>query len=207
MLSWGPPTLGFSQPHAGIPDSLHSELRQTTNDTLRMEIYDQLAYYYNDANSDSALFYNEKALPMARRLGLKMQEASTLTGIGFNLMNLMNYPGSLASLLKAQELLADPRNEQKMRRLPNLTPQQVRLGLLSQNQLILALLYYVDIQRYNAGNRDKMMESFSQSKKYAEAIGDTAGIGFVHWLMGRECTDRNRLDSARLLLQMGLDCF
>ncbi len=189
-------------------DSLRTALGNAANDTIRMDVCDQLAYYFAEVNPDSALLYAEKELQITRQLNLKIYEASTLSGRGYDLMNLMNYPKALESLLEAQKILEDPASEKTVWHFSNsLTPRQIRIGLLSRNQLFLALLYYVDIQEHHAGNRDKMMLSFLRAKSYAESIRDTAAIGFVYWLLGRECADRNKLDSGLFFTQKALQYF
>lgn len=186
-------------------DSLRSALIHAANDTIRMDVYDQLAHQFTEVNTDSALFYTEKVLQIAEQMNLKIYEAAALSSRGYHLMNLMKYPEALLSLLEAQKILEYPSIEKTVWLFSNrLTPRQTRIGLMARNQLFLALLYYADIQEYNAGNRDKMFLSFQHSKSYAESIRDTAAIGFVYWLLGRECADRNKLDSALLLTQKAL---
>jgi hypothetical protein len=58
----------FLEPNKVQADSLKKALSQDINDTLRMAANRELALYYLDINSDSALFYIENDLPLARKL-------------------------------------------------------------------------------------------------------------------------------------------
>ena len=59
-------------------DSLHLMLSNASNDTLRMDAYDNFAYFYIEANNDSAYYYAEKELSLTRQLNLKINEAEAL---------------------------------------------------------------------------------------------------------------------------------
>ena len=47
-------------------DSLQLVLKNAASDTVRMDVYDQLAYYFYEVNVDSSLLYAEKELQIAR---------------------------------------------------------------------------------------------------------------------------------------------
>ncbi|HKJ81363.1 MAG TPA: hypothetical protein VJ954_05020, partial [Ignavibacteriaceae bacterium] len=56
-------------------DRLQLALRKAANDTVRMNVYDNLALYYLETNRDSAVYYDNKSIALAKQLGLKMNEA------------------------------------------------------------------------------------------------------------------------------------
>src|ERR1017187_7859960 len=89
-------------------DSLRMALGNAANDTIRMDVYDQLAYYFYEVNADSSLLYAEKELQIARRLNLKIYEANALAHEGYDFTNLINYPKALESFLEAQKIAEDP---------------------------------------------------------------------------------------------------
>ena len=89
-------------------DSLQQELKNSANDTVRMNLYDGLGWYYAEINRDSSLSYFEKALPIARKLNLKIYEADALNGMGFISFLFGNYPKSLEFYLEAQKIARTP---------------------------------------------------------------------------------------------------
>jgi len=183
-------------------DSLRMVLSNATNDTIRMDVYDQLAYYFYEVNPDSSLLYAEKELQIARQLNLKIYEANALAHEGYDFTNLINYPKALESFLEAQKIAEDPACEKTVWHFAiNQTPREVRISLLNTNQYLLGLLYAT------VGNRDKEVSSFLKSKSYAESIQDTAGIGFVIWQLGVDYLDLGKLDSALLFGQKTLFYF
>lgn len=68
-------------------------LGNAANNTIRMDVYDQLAYYFYEVNADSSLLYAEKELQIARQLNLKIYEANALVhqGYDFKRKNLLAY--------------------------------------------------------------------------------------------------------------------
>ena len=64
----------FLEPTKKQADSLRKALDQNINDTLRMAANRELALYYFDVNTDSALFFVEKDLPLAKKLNLKLRQ-------------------------------------------------------------------------------------------------------------------------------------
>ncbi len=133
----------FSDPSYGTTTSIEFRqfalvLDKAPSDTFRMKIYDQLGWDYAEINRDSALFYFEKELPIARKLNLEIYEAASLTGIGYALGQLGNSPASLESHLEAQKIASSPAAEKNPWNLTNNTwntshstdPKIARLDLL-----------------------------------------------------------------------------
>jgi two-component system, NtrC family, sensor kinase len=183
-------------------DSLRTALSNAANDTIRMDVYDQLVYYFAEVNADTSLLYAEKELQTARQLNLKIYELNALIYQGYAFISLSNYPKALESFLKAQKIGEDPACENTVWHFSNsLTPHEVRIGLLNTNQYFLGVLYAT------VGNRDKQIASFLNAKSYAESIRDTAAIGFVYWQLGGDYQNRGKLDSALLFAQKTLFYF
>ena len=183
-------------------DSLRIALREAANDTIRMDVYDQLAYYFYEVNPDSSLLYADKELQIARQLNMKIYEASALIHHGYAFMVLINYPKALEAFLEAQKIAEDPASEKTVWHFSNSeTPREVRISLLNTNQYFLALLYAV------TGNKEKQMSSFQKAKSYAESIGDTASIGFITWISGWDYIQLGKFDSALLFAQKALFYF
>ncbi|MEO6849337.1 MAG: tetratricopeptide repeat protein, partial [Mucilaginibacter sp.] len=90
---------------------LQLSLRSAPSDTVRMNIYDQLGWYYAEIDRDSSLSYFSKELPISRRLKISLYEADALNGMGYALEQLGNYPKSLESYLEAQKIARDVASE------------------------------------------------------------------------------------------------
>src|SRR6187549_775386 len=88
--------------------NLYRSLSVATNDTTRMEACSNLGSYYILEDRDSAGFYLEKALPIASRLNLKLDEASILNKMGIILMQQERFSKSLEFYLKAINIAKDP---------------------------------------------------------------------------------------------------
>src|SRR4029078_9080076 len=63
-------------------ESFQKELNITQNDTIKLVLYRNIARIYAEINPDSAFHYAEKALPLSRKLGFKLDEASALREMG-----------------------------------------------------------------------------------------------------------------------------
>ncbi len=158
-------------------------LNNVSNDTIRMDIYDQLAYYFSEVNPDSALLNTEKELQIARQLKLKIYEANALVNQGYAFTNLINYPKALEAFLGAQKIAEDTAIEKTAWHFSNSqSPREVRISILTVNHFLLAGLYSI------VGNRNKEVSSFLKAKSYAESIRDTAAIGTVIWLLAGQGT-------------------
>ena len=160
-------------------DNLRRALNNAANDTIRMDVYDQLAYYFYEVSRDSSLLYSGKELLIARQLNLKMYEANALMQQGIMLFQTGNYPKSLESYLAAQKIAEDTDCEKMVWHFQdNRTPRQSRIG-------ILAFLYYYRSFLYdNAGNTDKAISGCQKAINFAESIQDTGMIGQVHGALG-----------------------
>ena len=95
-------------------DSFRREVSLTNNDTIQLVLLRNIARSYSELNPDSAFFYAEKGLKVARKLNLKLDEASALREMGYALLNRANYPRSLQTVLSSMAILENPKSEQKV---------------------------------------------------------------------------------------------
>src|SRR6516162_9938217 len=92
-------------------DSLRNALSKTSNDTLQLQILGTLADIYTEIRTDSALYYAEQELGVARKLNFKLNECYALQQMGYAQMNLGNYQASLRTHLSAITIAEDPTSE------------------------------------------------------------------------------------------------
>ena len=186
-------------------DSLHLALRNVTNDTVHMDIYSQLGALYLETNRDSALFYLDQSISLARQFKLKLNEVFPLAHKGFMLMKFFgNYPGSLETLLQALKIAEDPASEENAWIPPSVlpiigrSPRNYRLDVLGYTQMDLGTLYG------NTGNTDKQIANYFHVLRLAESVHDTLLISLVYRNLGGVYSGLNILDSALLFEQRAL---
>jgi hypothetical protein len=102
----------FSNAQRTNIDSLVEEANITQNDTIKLVRLRTIARTYAELNPDSSYHYAETCLALARKLHLKLDEASALQEIGYAYLNRGNYPRSLQILLSTIAILQDPKIEQ-----------------------------------------------------------------------------------------------
>src|SRR4051812_29689869 len=93
------PALGLAQ--QSHLDSLKKALHAARTDSARYLDLTDLADYYTEINRDSALYYDEQALYIAKKNGHALNEAAALDNKGYILMHLGKYPESLRTLQQA----------------------------------------------------------------------------------------------------------
>ncbi len=205
--------LGFCQAQSGLfsilsdttlsgakkLDRLQLALRNAANDTVRMDAYYNLALYYLEINRDSAVYYDDKSIALAQQLGLKLDEAASLSDRGYMLIALGNYPSALESLSEAMKIAENPASEKSA--LPFLrgqTPHDSRLYNLGLIELHLGQLYGA------TGNGDMEKRRYFKVLNYAESIPDTFLLSLAYLNLGYSYIYINQLDSALYFDQQAL---
>jgi len=181
-------------------DRLQLALRNTANDTVRMNVNFDLALYFLETNRDSAVYYDNKSIALARRLGLKLNEAEALSDKGYALIALGKYPSSLESLSEAIKIAENPASEKYV--LPFLRGQAAhkdRLYILGQIYLHLGQLYGA------TGNMNLEKLNYFKVLGYAQSIQDTFLLSLAYINLGKSYTHLNQLDSALYFEQKALE--
>jgi signal transduction histidine kinase len=194
----------YYQPVQKQFDSLQTVLKSATNDTIRMAVYRDLSRYYGEFKKDSALYFNEQQLLLAKKLGLKLWEADALDVAGYMLWNLGNYPRSLQYLLQGIKIAEDPETEKNIWRISKFTKQQepriARLTVLGASHYDLGMLYDT------TGYVQQKLFHYSEAEKIGKEINDQALLSLVYMNLGTSYLNRNELDSALSFLQRALAC-
>jgi two-component system, NtrC family, sensor kinase len=190
-------------------DSLQLLLRNAPNDTARMNIYDQLGWYYAEINRDSSLFYFEKELPISRKLKLRLYEADALNGMGYALEQLGNYPKSLESYLEAQKIARDVASEKNTWNLTNNAwntskspnPKDARLDLLGW------ILHGTGELYGRTGNTNTKISNTFEARSLAASVRDTTLLEVTNSALGSVYFALGKLDSALLFQQEALSLY
>ncbi len=203
------PILLMAQSQPSQLDSLQLLLRNAPGDTVRMNIYDQLGWYYAEINRDSALFYFEKELPISRKLKLRLYEADALNGMGYTLDQLGNYPKSLESYLEAQKIARDPANEKNSWNLTHNAwntskspdPKDARRDLLGWILRGIGGLYG------HTGNTNTEISNTFEARSLAASVRDTTLLEVTNSALGYVYFALDKLDSALLFQQEALSLY
>ena len=190
-------------------DSLKKENSITQNDTVKLAILRNIARIYSEINPDSALNYAEKSLSLARRLNLKLEEASALREMGYALMNNGNYPRALQTVLSAFAIAEDPKSEKRVLtgKFPgddgltsrNPDPHVQRLGDLGFLHQIMGVLYS------NTNNNEKALFHQLQGREKAEQAGKIPLQSIINMTLGRTYLSLKKPDSALISEQKAYD--
>ncbi|MEO5984149.1 MAG: tetratricopeptide repeat protein, partial [Ferruginibacter sp.] len=184
-------------------ESLRSLLKNTSNDTLRMEIARSFCIYYMDIKRDSALYFVEQQLALAKQLKLKLWEADALDNLGYIRFLLTSYPRSLQAFIEGVKIAEDKESEKNIWRISKFSKEaNPRIARLT----VLAVIHH-DMARLYGGTRNREKELFNYFKalKIAESINDQAILSIVNMSLGLTFINLNKLDSALVFEQQALN--
>ena len=183
-------------------DSLQLIWHNSTNDTLRMAAARSLAWYYEESNLNSGLYFIEQQEALARKLKLKLWEGDALDNKGYILSVLKNYPASLQAFLEGINILEDKETEKNIWRISIFSkqgdPHVARINGLAWIHQDIALLYR------STGNIQDALSNFYQALKIGESISDYTILSFVNYHLSNLYIRLNKLDSALSFVQKGI---
>jgi tetratricopeptide (TPR) repeat protein len=111
------PTWAVAQ--KSYPERLNDSLKLTRTDSVRYWLMVKLGIYYLESNQKISLNYFEQFIAIAKKNGKTLSIADGLGGKGYLLLRLGKLPESFACLKQAEELAADPNNENKYWHFPH----------------------------------------------------------------------------------------
>jgi two-component system, NtrC family, sensor kinase len=185
------PALGMAQ--QSHLDSLRKALHAARTDSARYLRLGDFDDYYSEVNRDSAIYYADRALSIAKKNGRLLDEAYLLDGKGYELMHLGKYPESLQSFQQALKLAEDPKNENSWFREQKYTQHQTHISILASIHHDMGHLMGA------TGNVDQQIVQYRETKKMATEAKNHALLGLVNMNLGSVYKDLHRLDSALLL--------
>ncbi len=179
-------------------DSLKQALRIATTDSARFRLNQRLSSYYWEVNKDSAAYYTDKCITLARKNNEKLAEARTLQGRGLQTNFTGQYAQSLTYLLQAFEIVNNPANEKRDWDMGTFkTPRIYRLVAKAEtHQLYAALLM-------NIRNSEQAIENLKEAIRLYEIADNTNGKIMCLMILGRIYFDINKVDSALLVSKEG----
>src|SRR5687767_11179953 len=190
-------------------DSFRRRVSISDNDTVQLILLRNIARSYSELNPDSSFFYAEKALKVARKLDLKLDEASALREMGYALLNRANYPRSLQTLLTSMAILENPNSEERVlvgkfsgddelmyRTAP---PHKQRLSELAFLHQIMGVLYV------NSKNYEKALMHHNIARHNAEMSGNVPLQSIINMTMARAYLILKKVDSALISEQLAYE--
>ncbi|HEX6890828.1 MAG TPA: ATP-binding protein [Chryseolinea sp.] len=192
-------------------NSLLLKFDNAKNDTSRLVVLRSLTRAYSERNPDSANYFAEESLKLARMFAFRIDEGGALQEIGYALLNKQKYPRALQSLLEAKAILEDSEIEKNIIRgkfegddegfLREGTARQQRLSRLGFTFQLIGLLYA------NANNFEKARKFYLQGLQVAIESGSVPVQGGLNYALNRVYLSMNNTDSALLCIKKAYDQF
>ena len=187
-----------------IRDDLKRQLVNAQNDSDRYVIYGKLSDFYIEKKIDSALFFMEQCLLLARKNNKKLNEAASLNGKGLCLRHMGSYSEALQCYLEGFEIAQDVKSEKDFWPLPlwvftpDNTARSSRSIVLGNLHMQMANLFI------RTGNNDLCIHHFAEAEKIGKQTQSNYFLYYLYATMGIAYKNLNKLDSAMLIVQNGL---
>ncbi len=177
-----------------LPDSLRTAYLNATSDAERYNVGKPLYDYYEESNKDSALYYAEQSLLLARRNGEKLAEAYFMDNTAYQLIGLGKYADALQYVLDVFKIVEDPKNERPLSWKLFSYPfnGSNRLLLLAYTHHMFAILMR------ETQNTEQEIIHYKEARRIALEIGHPVRQMLASMNLGRSYTTVNKLDSALL---------
>ncbi|HEX7845175.1 MAG TPA: ATP-binding protein [Chitinophagaceae bacterium] len=178
-------------------DSLREAFWQAKEDSVKYDLGKTLYDYYEETNKDSALYYAELDLELARKNKHKLAEAYYLDNTAYQLIGMGRFADALKYVLEAFEIVEDPRNETKSKWTLFLHPFNG-----SDRLLILAYTHHMfAILMRETQNIAQELYHYNEARRIASEIGHPVRQMLASMNLGRSYTAVNKLDSALYFTQ------
>ena len=193
----------FLEPTKKEADSLLVSLNQNINDTLKMAAYRELALYYLDISLDSAMYFIEKDIPLAKKLNLKLWEVDGLDLYALISSSQGKYVQSIKAYNEALALVENKMAEQNIWRISKFTHStSPRLARLSMHATVLHDMTSVFTVTENF---EKELSSIILSLQIANSIKDNTILSLVYNSLGRASLRNKQIDSAIIYFKKSLE--
>ncbi len=182
----------IAQGQQSYPDSLRTILQNAPTDSVRYNASYNLTLHFLESNRDSALFYIENRLSLAKKNDVKLAEAAAYTSKAYQLNAIGKYSEAFQNLLQALEIAKNPKNEEV------LGWKLTQYPIPGKNsQIVLATTHHVfgGLMR-NAGNFEQEIIQLKEALRIAEEINHADRQMTANMNLGSAYFKMNQLDSA-----------
>ena len=192
----------YNTPSAHQADSMMAVLKTKPGDTSRMRIFADLSPFYFNKNADSAVYFGQQALIIAKKLKQKLWQAYIDNSIAYAFYLKGSYISALQLLLEALKIAEDQESEQNILHLTTFyqvaDAHKARLNVLGYTHLNLAFIYLVP------GNTQQQEFNYLEGIKIGDEINDQATLGIFKMNLAYFYTATNKLDSALVTARSAL---
>ncbi|HEX6848942.1 MAG TPA: ATP-binding protein [Chitinophagaceae bacterium] len=172
-------------------DSLHNQLTAASTDSARYRLLDQIYFYYQEKNRDSALYYLNQQLELAINNNKKLDEAFCLASMGFQLMKTGRLAESFKNFQRAFKIAEDPGSEKYHWKLSDtITSHTSRLNFLVRTHRTYGHL----MGRVN--NVNQQIFHYKESLRIGLQTNNRTNLSITNLSLGSTYFMLNNLDSA-----------
>jgi len=184
-------------------DSLHTALKNAANDTVKMVTLDNLAGYYAESNRDSAMFFTEKALVLAKKINQPLWIADILLVKSYLVQKQSNFTLSLKLCNEALAIVQDEKTEknayiQKEDEFAS-SPRKYRLSK------IIYIYHHLGNTYSGAGNKEKAIEYYKEEIRVADELNSKGGRVTSNMNIARLYQEMDQLDTALIYSNRALE--
>jgi len=192
----------ISGPNENQIDSLQHRFSIETSDHLRMGMARELGLFYTEADQDTAIYFADMQLQLARSLGERLWEGDGLRRLGYLTYTQGRYSESFSHISEALMLFTDASIERQVWEPGRLslagTPEVARLSGLALAYHIRALLYG------QISNTAEQRAHYRKAIEISEKIGDNAIASLAYSNLGQSYIEEYP-DSARMYIGIALE--
>ena len=175
-------------------NSLHTALSNAADDSIRVLQLTGLAIYYLESNRDSAMFFNDKALAIAKKLNQPLGVARLLLIKAYLVQKQANFSLSLKLCNEALAIVQDEKNERNVY-IPKedefaSSPRKYRISITRD------IYHQLGNTWSGAGNKEKAIENYKKVIQVANELNSKSKPLTSYMNIGSLYQQMNQLDTA-----------
>ncbi|MEO8772372.1 MAG: ATP-binding protein, partial [Ferruginibacter sp.] len=182
-------------------DSLKTTFRIEKNDTLLMAAYRSLGFYYQENKLDSALYFHQLQLKLAKKLDIKMWMADGYQQIGSVELYLKNVSSGNEALAQAIKIAENEKNENSNWHYWTFSNAQslhaARISILGMTHNDLGNLYLL------VGDIDQAKKAIAETIRFGESIHNGKLISIAYGNLTQLFTGDTSILYAKRAIQFG----
>ncbi len=177
-----------------ILDSLNNELKKTTNDTLKMDMYRNIGFYLQNGKLDKALFYHQQQLAYAQKLKMKLYEADAYQQIAYVIVQQFQLAEALKYYKEGLKIAARSNSAEIGWGFQNFSfsksPEEARLSITGMIHFEISALYQ------ETGMFEQREQELAKALRIGEQLNNKKILSLTTRNMGTVFLLKNQPDSA-----------
>jgi two-component system NtrC family sensor kinase len=184
-------------------DSLRTALKNAADDTVKMVTLYNLEVYFTESNRDSAMFFNEASMAVAKKINQPLWVANSLILKSYILQKQANFSVSLKLCNQALAILLDEKNE-KNAYIPKESAYKTEPG---KYRIWETLFVYHQLGNIwsGAGNLEKAIEYYKKEIRVSESLNNIEGLVTSNMNIGSIYFEMGKLDAAFIYFTRALE--